>query len=364
MTTPSGLSMPVSVLQRGSKRTMRRARLGWWHTLMHGALLIGHPRSEEPGVLLEEVPAAMRQLALLVEEYRSHFAAMARTLGADYKGGYWMMYLIAPLAVVCAAVAVSRLASPRLLSGVELLLMVAILLLFLVMRRGAWQENWIRARRTAEHLRYLPLVAPFVGGCNGNWYEQMAAQHGLRIIVDPDVTRVCAELARTESARALHLENPVFNAGYLHYVSDVLGQQIRYHGQKAALERALSHRVGLVSTSLFAITIVCTALLFIGNLEGNIKATDYLRVLATIFPAIGAGLRGILAQGESHRVATLSEGMTVRLSQLREELEALPRVGASNRELENFIWNTVQELLSEADTWMRLQEAVPLSVAG
>lgn len=342
----------------------RRSRLGWCHALFHGVLLAGHRMPEEPAALQEGVPAAVRELALLVEGPRSRFAAAARTLGTDYKGGYWMMYLIAPLAVLCSATAAAGLASPALLTGLELLLIVGILVLFLVLRRGRWQETWIRARRTAEHLRYLPLVAPFTRGAGGNWYEQLAARRGLRIIVDPQVTRVCTWLDERQAARALQLDDPAFYAGYLRYVRDLLVQQIHYHTLKAGVERALSHRVSLTSTAFFAITIACTVLLFTGNLAGQTHPNEYLRVFATVLPALGAGLRGVLAQGESHRVAALSEGMAIRLTQLREHLDTLDAQGSAREDLENLVWNAVQELLSEADTWMRLQESAPLSVAG
>jgi hypothetical protein len=79
---------------------------------------------------------------------------------------------------------------------------------------------------------------------------------------------------------------------------------------------------------------------------------------------MGGSLRGLLAQGESHRVAALSEGMSLRLAQLRTELQTLRGPADPGGKLENLVWNAVQELLSEADTWMRLQESVPLSVAG
>lgn len=342
----------------------RRARLAWLHRLFHGALTAGHRLPPEPVALLENAPAAIRELAVQLEDHRSGFAADARSLGSDYQGGYWMMYLIAPLAVACSATAGAKLLSPRIMSGVELLLMALILALFTVMRRGGWQEKWIRARRTAEHLRYLPLVAPFVAGDGGNWYERLAARRGLRIIVDPAVTRICGLLERHGAAHALRLDNSAFHAGYVRYVEELLTQQIHYHAQKAEVERALSHRVGLTSTAFFAITIVCTLLLFVGNLEGRVQLVDYLRLCATVLPAIGAGLRGVLAQGESHRVATLSEGMAIRLGQLRSQVQSLPKERISMHELESIVWNAVQELLSEADTWMRLQESAPLSVAG
>jgi hypothetical protein len=345
--------------------TIRRVRLGWWHSFWRAALLFGHRLHylAEPASVADSAPGPLRELVLRLEDWRSQSAMEARTFGADYKGGYWMMYLMAPIAVFCAAGTATGFASPRVLYGVELLLIVWILLLFWTMRRGKWQEHWIAARRTAEHLRYLPLVAPFVRNQTANWYEELAARRGLRIIVDAEVTKVCSALGRTKAVHALRLEDPAFYAGYVNYVHDVLAQQIDYHTDKSAVEKALSKRIGNTGTVFFAITIVCTALLFLGSLAGLTRPSLYLRLCATVLPAIGAGLRGLLAQGESHRVAVLSEGMAKRLMQLRDQLKELANKGSSLNDLENVVWNAVQELLSEADTWLRLQESALLSPA-
>lgn len=345
----------------------RRLRLGWWHNLWHRLLLIGHADVEPPPPITE-APPSIQALTVLLEDHRSQFAAAARALGAEYKGGYWMMYLLAPLAVMSSAAASSLISHSRLLSGIELLLISSILVLFMVVRRGRWQDRWIQSRRTAEHLRYLPLVAPFVADSQANWYDQLAARHGMRLTVDQEISRVCAWLGTGETVAKLRLENEQFDAGYFKYLNDVLTQQIHYHARKAAMEYALTRRISLVSTSFFIVTIICTALLFLESVLvsaglDRYLPSQYLRFFATTLPAIGGALRGLLAQGESHRVAALSEGMSIRLAQLRAELQKMGG-GVSRQRLEDLVWNAVQELLSEADTWMRLQESVPLSVAG
>jgi hypothetical protein len=245
---------------------------------------------------------------------------------------------------------------------------VSILGLFLFLRRGNWQEHWVRARRTAEHLRYLPLVAPFVQNPCANWYEELAARRGLRIIVDDEVTRVCAWLGHGNATAALRLEDPAFLAGYRIYVDNLLAQQIHYHADKAAMEHTLGRRISHTSDAFFWITLGCAFLLFLvawmpsGSLVLQTPG-EYLPLFATVLPAIGAAFRGVLAQGESHQVAALSEGMSLRLGQLRLQMQSLPSGAESIGELENIVWNAAQELLSEADTWMRLQASVPLSVA-
>lgn len=349
-----------------------RVWLGWWYEFWRGALLLGSAGStpSEPGVVPINAPAPVRTLATMLEEYRRPYAVAAGRLGANFKGGYWMMYFAAPMAVLCSAASAVELAAGARVSyyGAEFALILWILTLFLMIDKGNWQRNWIRARRTSEHLRYLPLVAPFMTGETRNWYQELAARHGLRIIVDEEVTPACAWLGRTDAARALRLEDPKFCAGYRLYVEELLAQQIRYHIDKSQVERALSTRIGAASTGFLGITIICTATLFLGTLFlgdpwGFTHTAAYLRLLATVLPALGAGLRGLLAQGESHRVAELSEGMAKRLTQLRDQLMSLPADSCSTQELENVVWNAVQELLSEADTWMRLQESAPLSPA-
>ncbi len=343
------------------------ARLGWWHRLIHGLLLAGHP-DHPPPPPISEAPPPIQMLTSLLEDHRSQFAAAARSLSSDYKGGYWMMYLLAPIAVMTAAAASVFGHFGPLLSGIELFVVLMILGLYIAMRQGQWQEGWIRARRTAEHLRYLPLIAPFVADPRANWYEQFAARRGSRLTVDPELTRVCAWLGGGGAVGKLRLDDPQFVAGYVKYVDDTLAQQIQYHAGKAAMEHALARRIGGMSVGFFGITILCTALLFLEALTGWFGfqgriLSHYLRFLATGLPALGGGLRGLLAQGESHRVAAISEGMSIRLAQLRAELRAIPAGTNHVDDLENVVWNALQELLSEADTWMRLQESAELSVA-
>ena len=346
----------------------RRDRLGWWHEICRRMLLVGHDAPEIPQPLFD-APEPVRGLLLQLEDHRSQFAEGARAFGGDYKGGYWMMYLFAPLAVLFAAAAWSAPEFSAPLAGAELVVIVMILVLFLIMRRARWQELWVRTRRTAEHLRYLPLVAPFVRDPKVNWYQDVAGAHGTRIVIDDEVTRVCVWLAHTNAAHALRLDDAAHYLGFVRYVDATLTQQIQYHAEKAAAERALARRISLASTAFFVITIICTALLFLAHWTeaiglDHVLAPQFLRMAATVLPAIGAGLRGLLAQGESHRVAALSAGMSVRLTQLREQLRALAQTPSSRATLEDIVWNSTQELLSEADTWMRLQEAVPLTVAG
>src|ERR1700683_914456 len=132
----------------------RRVRLGWWHSFWRAALLFWDRLRylAEPATVADSAPGALRELVLRLEDCRSQSAMEARTFGADYKGGYWMMYLMAPLAVFCAAGTAAGFASPRVLYGVELLLIVWILVVFWTMRRGKWEEG----RRGAGARRQQP----------------------------------------------------------------------------------------------------------------------------------------------------------------------------------------------------------------
>jgi CHASE3 domain sensor protein len=311
-------------------------------------------------------------LTALVEAARAPYVHDARLHGAEYRGAYSAMYLIAPLTVWCGVAATDGAHHSRLLSGVEFLLILTILMLFLVMKRSDWQGRWVQSRRTAEHLRYLPLVAPFIDGRRKNWYDDVARRHGTTVSADAKVTRVCGELVHTEAVVTMRAElsNAKFNKGFRRYFDEILTEQIQYHTAKAAAEHALARRISVASIVLFVVTLVCTALLFfkqfviVNGIAPYLPSLSALRHLATVLPAIGGGLRGLLAQSESHRVAKLSEGTALRLAQLQRELRELSPESEPTHHLEKLVWAAVQEMLAEADTWLRLQESVPLSLGG
>lgn len=341
-----------------------RSRLGWCHHIMRRALLAGVSSADDahaPG----EPPPALRPLVEIVEEYRQPYVHAAHYLAAEYRGGYSAMYLVSPILVWCGVASTHGPLQSRLLSGIEFLLIFFILILFLVMRRSRWQTRWVNARRTAEHLRYLPLIAPFVRNPESNWYDDVAHRFGQRLINEPAISRICRSLAGRFPIESIRLDDPVLATQFRTYVDEILTAQISYHASKAKSEHELGRRISLASFAFFGATIVCTALLFFENFNNApfLPSATTLRDLATVLPAIGAGLRGLLAQSESHQVATLSEGMSARLGQLQRELRGLPESGA-NENVAVTVWNAVLEMLSEADTWLKLQESVPLTPGG
>ena len=340
------------------------SRLGWCHHVMQRALLVGARAAvapREPGV----APAALQDIVRRVEAHRDPYVRAAHYLAAEYRGGYSAMFLVSPLMVWCGVSATHGGAQSRLLSGIEFLLILSILLLFLVMRKAQWQTRWVNARRTAEHLRYLPLIAPLVTDTESNWYQNVAARFGQSVSADSVITGVCKSLSERGLARDARLDDGAYGREFRIYVDGILTEQIRYHASKAESEHELGRRISLASFAFFGATIVCTALLFFEHFGDSpyLPSPTTLRDLATVLPAIGAGLRGLLAQSESHQVATLSEGMSVRLAQLQFQLRALPESGSADA-VATTVWNAVQEMLSEADTWLKLQESVPLTLGG
>lgn len=350
------LTLPEDLHPRGSL-------LGSFHRIGRRLLLMGHRfpsqgRSPRP-------PQPLATFVNTLEKHRSAFAQAARLYSARYQDGYWLMFLAAALAVICAAAGATW-GNERTFAGVETFLMAGTILLYWRMRSGRWREKWLRARRAAECLRYLPLVAPFVTDRSRNWYETLTDRNAL----EPEVTRFCAWAAKHDIVADTPLLDPQVYADYRDYFAATLEGQIAYHAARARQEKALTHRLGMASNLFFIVAVGCTALIFLRPyfagtvIEGFTPSAATLRFLATVLPAVGACARGLLAQSESHRMAALSESLESALTSHLQQVRALaaPHGPDGITAIERLAWTAVRELLSEADTWKSLQDTVPLSL--
>lgn len=338
-----------------------RSLLGHFHRIGRWLLLAGH--GFQPHAGSPPLPQSLSAFVNVLEEHRRAYAQAARLYSARYQDGYWLMYLAVALAVVCAAGGATW-GSERVFAGIETFLMAGTIALYWRMRSGRWREKWLRARRTAECLRYLPLIAPFVTDRSRNWYETLADRNAQ----DPEVTRFCAWVAQQKIAADISLLDPQVYREYRDYLAGTLEAQIAYHEARARQETALTHRLGAASNLFFIVAAVCTALIFLrpylGGLASFTPSAATLRFLATVLPAVGACARGLLAQSESHRMATLSASVQAALTSHLQKLRALPSPQAQDGApaVERLTWAAVRELLSEADAWKSLHDTAELSL--
>ncbi len=279
------------------------------------------------GVQLETLaapspPQPPRQLLPLIESlgpaHRS-FDQRAIHFGNRYRSGFWAIYLLSALAVLCAVLPLALgWDSPRHAlhpySGVwavaEVILIGTVSAIYALGHRRDWQGQWLRARTTAELIWYLPLIAPLLdfsaSQAQANWYLRVL-DPGQDVRGADDVATLCSRhepLARELLAHAWWDSD--FIAGYAQWTIDILQGQKHYHARIAVRQHALLHRVHRVTSALFGLTAL-------GALLHLLIHTLWLSLITTFFPALGASLHGALAQSEAYRLGATSQRLVAEL---------------------------------------------------
>ena len=257
------------------------------HQLIQRLLLAGAHLESMPSPRAPHAPKMLQPLIDAVVESHRRFDERALHFGHRYRSGFWAIYLLSALAVLCAVLPLAL----------------------------GWDR--LRARTTAELTWYLPMVAPLLDFASPseerNWYLRVfdPGQH-LRSV--GDVATLCAltePLARELLAGAW--SDPAFVASYAEWTIDILEQQRRYHYHVAIKQHALMHRVHRLNTVLFVLTAV-------GALLHLMMHTVWLSLVTTFFPALGASLHGALAQSEAYRLNTTSERLVTELKGAIEDI--------------------------------------------
>lgn len=267
-------------------------------------------------------PQPPRRLLPLIESlataHRS-FDQRAIHFGNRYRSGFWAIYLLSALAVLCAVLPLALgWDSPRhalhpfsgLWALAEVITIGSVSAIYWMGHRHDWQGQWLRARTTAELTWYLPLIAPLLDfsapQAQANWYLRVL-DPGQHLRGADDIAALCARnepLARELLAPAW--SDPDFVARYAQWTIDILQGQKHYHARIAVRQHALLHRVHRVTSALFGLTAV-------GALLHLLVHTLWLSLVTTFFPALGASLHGALAQSEAYRLGATSERLVVEL---------------------------------------------------
>jgi hypothetical protein len=283
------------------------------------------------------------------------FDQRAVHFGNRYRSGFWAIYLLSALAVLCAVLPLalgwdSRNHTLHPDAGrwavAEVGLIGVVSAIYWLGHRRDWQGKWLRARTIAELTWYLPLTAPLVdfsqGASESNWYTR---------VFDPDehprsedeIAKICAlnePLARDCLLGAW--DDSEFVAGYSRWTMEILEDQRRYHHLVAANQQALLHRVHSLTAWLFGLTAL-------GALGHLVVHSLWLSLITTFFPALGASLHGALAQSESYRLRATSERLVVDLQ------GAMQRIRTANpAELKAAIDAALELLLEEHQDWQML----------
>ena len=308
------------------------------HQTIQRLLLFGvHLDTAQPSTPSQPPDALQPLIAAVALEHRK-FDQRAIHFGDRYRSGFWAIYLLSALAVLCAVLPLalgwdSPFHSLHPYAGAwavgEVLLIGTVSLIYWRGHRVDWQGQWLRARTTAELAWYLPMLAPlldFASPANeANWYAR-AFDPGQHLRTADDISILCSRIEpQAAGLLANAWSNPEFIVGYANWTRDILEEQRRYHHRVAHRQHALVHRVHLVNIWLFGLTAL-------GALLHLAVHTLWLSLVTTFFPALGASLHGALAQSEAYRLSSTSERLTGELvvinERIRSSAAALPATEA------------------------------------
>ena len=329
------------------------------HQAIQRLLLIGVQLPPRAPVAPVQPPKELAALIEAVEPEHRKFDQQAVHFGHRYRSGFWSIYLLSAIAVLCAVLPLALgWDSPRhqfqshagLWAIGEVIIIGSVSVIYWLGHRRDWQGQWLRARTTAELSSYLPMLAPLLDfnspHTEANWYVR-AFDPGQHLRTADDVSNLCARiepLARQLLAAAW--SDPAFVEGYVRWTMTVLEQQRGYHRGVAAKQHALLHRVHSINGYLFGLTAL-------GALLHLVIHNVWLSLVTTFFPALGASLHGALAQSESYRLGTTSERLARELTQSIEHIQtALADSTSHDRQaLKASIEAAMASILQEHQDW-------------
>ena len=298
------------------------------HQVIQRLLLLG-TQLESPGPSTPpRPPERLAPLITAIEPEHEKFDRQALHYGHRYRSGFWAIYLLSAIAVLCAVMPLAlgwdssrSVYHPFAIVWVvcEVLLIGAVSAIYWLGHQRDWQGQWLRARTTAELTWYLPMLAPLLDFTSphveANWYVRVL-EPGQHLRKTDDLSTLCVRvepLARQLLSGAW--SDSAFVNGYTQWTLDILEQQRRYHRGVAAKQHALRHRVHSINATLFGLTAL-------GALLHLVVHSLWLSLVTTFFPALGASLHGALAQSEAYRLGSTSERLIRELGIVIERIQA------------------------------------------
>lgn len=306
-------------------------------------------------------PPRMQPLIDALAEDHRRFDARAVLYGNRYRSGFWSIYLLSAVAVLCAVLPLAlgwddrlRLLHPvaRFWALAEVAVIATVSVIYWVGHRRDWQGQWLDARTTAELTWYLPLVAPLIDfethPQDVNWYVHVFE---LEQADGGEVAALCTRLTQTaRAALAGAWEDAGFAPAYARWTIAVLEAQRHYHLGVAQRQHLLLHRVHRINAVLFGATAV-------GALAHLFVHTLWLSLVTTFFPALGASLHGALAQAEAYRLNTASETLAVNLVKAIDQIRAAlnqPSAALRIQQIREAVSNALSLVLEEHQDWHML----------
>lgn len=264
-------------------------------------------------------PAALAHLIAALAPAQAASNSRAIHAGNRYRSAFWGLYLLSPLAVLCAVMplvlgwtdpAHALHAWAPCWALLEIVVIALLGMIFLKGHRNDWQGQWLASRTEAELARTLPLVAPLAlparPGAPASWYARLAT-NTLRAPAGSAIDALCAGM-ETEAAAALAnaWSDPAFVAQYGAWAVNQFEAQRSYHQRVALRSEALLRRTHTINAVLFGLT-------FVGALAHLAFHSVWLSLVTICFPAVAASLHGAVAQSELFRLAAASRRLADQL---------------------------------------------------
>jgi hypothetical protein len=335
-------------------------------------LLLGIRFDKGPQVPEPQPPKELAPLFDIVAPAHLAFDARAISYGNRYRSGFWAIYLLSALTVLCGVLPLalgwdSRFPNlhpyARFWTYIEVGLILSVIVIYVQGHRARWRAEWLAARTTAELTWYLPLLAPLVDfdqpDRETNWYNRIF-KADKKLLNAGEIDALCAQLeplARTLRDGAW--QDATFVSRYLTWAIEVFEGQKAYHQRLATRQHALLHRVHRINNTLFGLTALGAMMhLFIHNL--------WLTLITTFFPSLAASLHGAIAQSEAYRLSMTSETLVAdlaaaiqRINQQRSQADRSQALA----EIKEFIGATITIVLQEHQAWHMLVRPHDLPLA-
>jgi hypothetical protein len=332
------------------------------HQFIQRLLLVGVRLQAPPAPPPPQAPQRLLPLIESLAATHNAFDQRAIHFGHRYRSGFWAIYLLSAVAVLCAVMPLalgwdsarhSMHSFSALWAFAEVIVIGSVSAIYWLGHRQHWQGEWLHARTTAELTGYLPLIAPLLdfsaATVQPNWYLRVL-DPGQDLREGDEIATLCARsepLARTLLAQAW--SDPQFISHYARWTIDILQAQKHYHTRIALRQHALLHRVHRLTSGLFGLTAL-------GALMHLLVHTLWLTLVTTFFPALAASLHGALAQSEAYRLGATSErlehDLQAAIDNIRQALDANPQGGA--QALKASVEAAVALILEEHQDWHML----------
>jgi hypothetical protein len=304
--------------------------------------------------------------------YWQAFYAPADRLASDYasryRTSYVLVFTLAALAVICAALGVEFLSTALVATGLELLLLLGITGIVGVNEIRQWHGRLITYRLLAELFRKQQALA-LVG-----W--SLPAAEAIHISGDADDTPTASPrdglvgwyfnaALRAAPLPDGRLSGQMLDSAYRALHTSLIAGQAEYHARRLRESRASAHRLGQLGEVFFLATVALIVLklaflmiqhrapsLHNDGMTGVIETTGFV---AAVLPALSAAFVGIRGYSELELLADQSAQMRRLMSRAESRIACLALdAPLASQELGAEILTLAEGMLLDIKGWQQL----------